>query len=298
VTAERWFAVRTQLEALWNALASATSILESARNIRGRKKTVNDDERAEMTRLLGELRSPDALDGGSAASSAVREFLDTVEHINATVANALVPSLKAFDQAGAPIPWQMIDLMAIAACDPLSLTSDDIEVRTAEVAELAAIQANWPDAIAATSIRLDALRDAEQLAACTRTRAEQTVLAGPLPSPSNAERDLRAQLDSLSTPDPGALRELGRCAELALRQVQRDEALARGLLERLSELEGRLKAYEAKAARFGLAEDPDLLSSRRIASGLLSRRPCDLRAVTRAVADYQKTLGEKPETAR
>ena len=74
--------------------------------------------------------------------------------------------------------------------------------------------------------------------------------------------------------------------------------LAQGLLDRRTELKGRLKAYEAKAARLGLAEDPDLLSSRRIATGLLSRRPCDLRAVTRAIVDYQQMLAEKREKTR
>jgi hypothetical protein len=68
-------------------------------------------------------------------------------------------------------------------------------------------------------------------------------------------------------------------------------------LDRRTELKGRLKAYEAKATRLGPAEGPDLLSSKRIASGLLSRQPCDLRAVTKAVADYQM-VAEKREKAR
>ena len=71
--------------------------------------------------------------------------------------------------------------------------------------------------------------------------------------------------------------------------------MAQGLLDRRTELSGRLKAYEAKAVRLGVAEDPDLLSSRRIATALLSRRPCDLRAVTRAVADYQHMVSVKRE---
>ena len=77
-----------------------------------------------------------------------------------------------------------------------------------------------------------------------------------------------------------------------------DEQLAQGLLDRRSELTGRLTAYQAKAARLGLGEDPDLLASSRIAAGLLSRRPCDLRAVTRAITDYQQMIVEKREKAR
>ena len=124
------------------------------------------------------------------------------------------------------------------------------------------------------------------------------MLTGPLPVATDAEPKLRAELDSMAAPDPAALRELQRRIESALQRVRQDEELAQGLLDRRTELKGRLKAYEAKAARLGLAEDPDLLSSRRIASGLLSRQPCDLRAVTQAIVDYQQVVAEKREKTR
>ena len=130
-------------------------------------------------------------------------------------------------------------------------------------------------------------------AAQTRERATQKVLTGPLPVAADAEPKLRAELESMAAPDPAALRELQRRIESALQRVRQDEELAQGLLDRRTELKGRLKAYEAKAARLGLAEDPDLLSSRRIASGLLSRQPCDLRAVTQAIVDYQQMLADE-----
>ena len=115
---------------------------------------------------------------------------------------------------------------------------------------------------------------------------------------TDAEPELRTELESMAAPDPAALRELQRRIESALQRVRQDEALAQGLLDRRTELKGRLRAYEAKAARLGLAEDPDLLSSRRIASGLLSRQPCDLRAVTQAVVDYQQMVAAKREKTR
>ena len=102
----------------------------------------------------------------------------------------------------------------------------------------------------------------------------------------------------MSAPDPTALRELQRRIESALQRVRQDEALAQGLLDRRTELKGRLRAYAAKAARLGLAEDPDLLSSRGTASGLLAQQPCDLRAVTQAVVDYQQLLAGKREKSR
>ncbi|MET0703150.1 MAG: hypothetical protein ABWY93_26190, partial [Mycobacterium sp.] len=71
-----------------------------------------------------------------------------------------------------------------------------------------------------------------------------------------------------------------------------------GLLDRRVELKGRLTAYQAKAARLGFGEDPELLASGRIAAGLLSRRPCDLRAITRAITDFQQLIAEKQGQSR
>jgi hypothetical protein len=123
----------------------------------------------------------------------------------------------------------------------------------------------------------------------------QKVLTGPLPVSTDIEPQLRSELEALTAPDATALRDLQRRIESALERVRLDEALARGVLDRRTELKGRLRAYEAKAARLGLAEDADLLSSRRIAAGLLTRQPCDLRAVTQAIVDYQQLVSQKRE---
>jgi hypothetical protein len=80
-----------------------------------------------------------------------------------------------------------------------------------------------------------------------------------------------------------------------LHAAREEEQLAQGLLDRRTELKGRLTAYQAKAARLGLGEDRDLLACIRIAKGLLSRQPCDLRAVTRAISDYQQMIADKQE---
>jgi hypothetical protein len=119
-----------------------------------------------------------------------------------------------------------------------------------------------------------------------------------LPMRPSAEPALRAELadisaGSISAPDPAALRSLRQRIGAALRVVDDDTRLAQGLLDRGDELRGRLTVYQAKAARIGLGEDPEILASGRIAAGLLSRRPCDLRAVTRTVNDFQQLIVEK-----
>jgi hypothetical protein len=176
--------------------------------------------------------------------------------------------------------------------------TDAIERQSRELADLAALQANWPGALAKAALELDTLRDITQHAAQVRAHAEQAVLAGPIPVHADPEPAMRAELRSIATPDPAALLSLRRRIAAALQTAREHEELAQGLLDRRIELKGRLTAYEAKAARLGLGEDPDLLASSRIAAGLLSRRPCDLRAVTRAIADYQQLLVKKRETAQ
>ena len=331
VTAQRWSVIEKSLAQLWEDLGRMTSILDSARMVRERRSKPDDDDRSELTKLLRERplevsRQPiplakrqigglgvaveyvglaDTAERMNAAYPAVVELLDAVDRINSLVAEKLGPTRKRLDESGTAGPQEIAELLQISATDPLSLTTrdieeritaiaDSVEQRTAELAELAAIQSNWPDALATTAQLLDELRDASARATEIRTRAVQKVLAGTFPERGgDAEPGLRAELQSIVSPDPKALRGLRRRIEAALQAAREEEQLAQGLLDRRSELKGRLTAYQAKAARLGLGEDRDLLACGRIAEGLLSRRPCDLRAVTRAVSDYQQLIVDK-----
>jgi hypothetical protein len=335
VTAQRWVVIERALGELWEDVGRMTTILDSAKAMRGRRSKPHDDDRAELTRLLRErplevsreriplaqrvITGPgesvgyvglgDMADDMRAAYPAVAEFLDGVDQINTLVVTRLGPLQKRLDDAGTTGPKQIAELLAVSATDPLSLSASDVEERvriiaadveqrSTELAELAELQSNWAAAVTATGAQLDALRAAGASAADVRALVEQTVVTGPLPSHEDAEPGLRAQLDSITTPDPATLRSLRHRIEEALRVAREDEELAQGLIDRRTELKGRLTAYQAKAARLELGEDRDLLASSRIASGLLHRQPCDLRAVTRAVADYRQLLVEKQESAR
>jgi hypothetical protein len=312
VTANQWVIIESQLAQLWEDLGLATSILDSAQAMRARRSKLADTHRAQLTRLLRERGLADVADRMHATHPVVAAFFDAVDGIDSLIASCLAPLQKRLDEAGAVGPKEIDELLRTSASDPLSLTNDVIEQRIAviadgverqatELAELAALQANWPAALAATALRLDALRETTRHAARVRIRAEQTVLAGPLPVHADAEPALRAELESLETmttqpisaPVPAVLLSLQRRIDAAQRVAGEDERLAQGLLDRRRELEGRLTVYQAKAARFGFGERPDLLASGRIAAGLLSRRPCDLRAVTRVVTDFQQMIVEK-----
>jgi hypothetical protein len=335
VTAQRWAQIEKALAELWENVGRMTSILDSAKAVRARRSKLDDDDRAELTRWLRErplevsreriplaqrmITGPgetvgyvglgDMVDDMRAAYPAVAEFLDAVDRINSLIVDRLGPLRQRLDDAGAAFPKEVAELLAVSATDPLSLTpeavekrvrviADDVERRSGELAELAALQTDWQGALAATAAQLDDLRNAADGAAEVRVRAERDVVSGPLPVHDDAEPGLRAQFTSITTTDPAALRSLRRRIAAALAVVHEDHDLAQGLLDRRIELKGRLTAYQAKAARLDLGEDRDLLASSRIASGLLHRRPCDLRAVTRAVADYQQLLVERQGSAR
>jgi hypothetical protein len=332
VTAQRWEVMEKSLVQLWEDLGRMTSILESARTVRARRSKPDDVDRSELTGLLRDrtlevsrqsiplsqrqiggvveavvyVGLADTAGRMRAAYPAVVEFLDAVDRINSLVAEKLAPTRKRLDEAGTAGPDEIAELLAVSATDPLSLTTGDldkriaaivsaVEDRSAELAELASIQSNWLGAMASTARQLDELRDASVRAARTRTHAVQSVLAGPFPTRDDAEDVLRAELKCITSTDPKALRSLRHRIEAALQAASDEEQLAQGLLDRRTELKGRLLAYQAKAARLGLGEDRDLLACNRIATGLLSRKPCDLRAVTRAVSDYQQILVDKRE---
>jgi hypothetical protein len=286
VTAQRWAHAEETLRRLWDFLTQAMSALDSARAARDRSG-LDDIRLAELRHMLREL--PQTLDD----TRAVIRVLDAVDEIDSQVAHGLAPIMTRLDEVGAGYPPEIVELLDIAATDPLSLTASGVTERLTAIAEWAALRENWTEALADTAGAVDLVRAAFAGAAGTRRRVEQRVLTAPLPTHPDPEPALRRQLRSLTEVDPAALQELRRRIDATLREIRADEAVAQGLLDRRDELTGRLRGYQAKAARLGLVEDADLVSSMRIATGLLSRRPCDLAAVTRAVADYQQVIASK-----
>ena len=87
--------------------------------------------------------------------------------------------------------------------------------------------------------------------------------------------------------------ELDRCdAELAAAAVQTAgvSQAAAAAIDKRDELRGLLRAYKAKAARLGAAEDGDLTARHDEAYGLLWTAPCDLAAAEAAVTAYQRAI--------
>ncbi|WP_062981947.1 hypothetical protein [Nocardia anaemiae] len=262
----------------------------------------------------------DTVDRMRATFPEIAEFFDAVDAVNSRVMAGLAPLQETLDKAGAAggetpqlraIGDGIAELLSRSATDPLALTAPEIDARVAELseqlrhvatilAELDAVAADWAAAIAETRRRLAALRETRARAAEARARVEAKILAGPLPTYEDNTAALETELDALSPKSVAAadlVRLRMRIAD-ATAGAATAQKLAQGLLDRRSELRGRLAAYQAKAARLGVSEDRDVLACNQIAAGLLARRPCDLAAVTRAVADFQQIIGEKSGRGR
>ncbi|RDI61378.1 hypothetical protein [Nocardia pseudobrasiliensis] len=261
----------------------------------------------------------DTLDRMRATFPEIAEFLDAVDAVNSRVLSGLAPLQAQLDRFGGAtaelraIAEGVADLATHSATDPLAFTVTEIDARIARLAErlrreamslaeLRDLTENWQPGVAETRARLIDLRTAYERADAARVEAERKILTAPIPRHENLAASLRAELEALAAQFISGVPPLSAAAALldlrlrisgALETALADEQLGRGLLDRRTELQGRLVAYQAKAARLGVSEDQDVLSSNRIATGLLSRRPCDLAAVTRAVADYRQIIAEK-----
>ncbi|MGW4843350.1 hypothetical protein [Nocardia brasiliensis] len=253
----------------------------------------------------------DTVDRMRATFPPIAEFLDAVDQVNTRVMSGLAPLQETLDKAGAATPELraigdgIAELLSRSATDPLALTTAEIDARVAELdgalrrqaavlAEFAALAANRPAAVAALRTRLAELVATVARAARAKAEVERTIRSGPLPRVVDESALLRGELDAVAAESgAAALVALRGRIDSALAAAVAAENLAQGLLDRRAELRGRLAAYHAKAARLGVSEDRDLLAAHETAAALLSGKPCDLAAVTRAVADYQQLVAAK-----
>jgi hypothetical protein len=139
-----------------------------------------------------------------------------------------------------------------------------------------------------------AARAARQDAVAARQNAATRITALP-PVPPEINPPPLASLGSLAAGGQWSrlAAELDRCdAELAAAAAQTAglRAAAADALDKRDELRGLLRAYKAKAARLGAAEDPGLAASYDQAYGLLWTAPCDLAAAEAAVGAYQRAI--------
>jgi hypothetical protein len=174
----------------------------------------------------------------------------------------------------------------------------DIDAATARLGEVTRVREEFPRRVEALRQALDELAAAEVAAHRSYAVVGAKIASPGLPAVPAAAAGLRQRLPTLEAANEPWIRRAGALTALegdvasATRHAAELRAAADGLLDRRTELRGRLDAYRAKAARLGYAEHPDLSKLHREAKELLYTSPCDLAAATRAVAGYQRSLAE------
>jgi hypothetical protein len=171
---------------------------------------------------------------------------------------------------------------------------DQVAALTPRIAELGRLRQQASGRIDDLAAATAAARAARQNAVAARRDVAARVSALP-PLPPEIPEPALPTLAALAAGGQWnrLAAELDRCdAELAAANGQTADLsqTAAAAIDKRDELRGLLRAYKAKAARLGAAEDPDLSARYDQAYGLLWTAPCDLAAAEAAVAAYQRAI--------
>ncbi|HEY1819512.1 MAG TPA: hypothetical protein VGG83_06260 [Trebonia sp.] len=171
---------------------------------------------------------------------------------------------------------------------------DQVAALAPRIAELDRLRRQARQRIDDLAAAVAAARAARGDALAARRDAAVRISVLPPPPPEITEPPL-ASLGGLAAGAQWSrlAAELDRCeADLARSAAQTTavRSAASDAVDKRDELRGLLRAYKAKAARLGAAEDPDLATRHEHAHGLLWTAPCDLTAAEAAVAAYQRAI--------
>jgi hypothetical protein len=257
---------------------------------------------AEVVRALSEVEA-----ASSRIATLYGQPTSALEKASADAANLGGDALKGSDVDG--LARRLGEAQAEALSDPIGAGApppglvSEIEALTARIAGLAALRGAYPEKIRSLTAAVEEVAAAEAETRKAYDLATAKIANAGLPPASDAVGGLRAHLAQL-----GQLHREGRWLRLAdeLSIVERSVAQAKeraaylfeaadGLLQRRTELRGRLDAYRARAGRLGLVEHEELAARHRAAQDLLYTSPCDLSAATRAVVAYQRYLNQLTE---
>ncbi|MQA26750.1 MAG: hypothetical protein GEU94_15075 [Micromonosporaceae bacterium] len=250
----------------------------------------------------------------TAQSSAVRRLAEAETTLVETRELA-----EVLDAGASPdSPGQRLDALAMqlaglsseALSDPLGVIADSrrgdqLDAVTAELravrgqlGEVERFRDEHAERLAALHDAVSELVDLEERASQVCQTATAKIASPGLPELRLASAELRRRVADLE--QAVGARQWTRAEQLAagLEQAVTQERTrtqelhqaAAGLLARREELRGRLRAYQVKAARIGVAEDPEVSARHSQAHDLLWTSPCDLRAATAAVHAFQELV--------
>ena len=253
--------------------------------------------------------------GAKAVLAQIDAAWDTLGPRLRTIGEVITATRELCEQLGEPEPdaletarQELTALGRRLANDPLSVQPEDVDALEASAAapraDLEAI-AGLRDHIGkrlATARELLAelrrtVRDADAASAEVAVKIADSPAAAPLrlvESEAQLEQVVKLAEAGAWGQAWRALAEWTTGADLLLAEARRIVADSRALIAARGELRGRLVAYEAKARRHGLIEDPGVLRHFECAHEALYTAPTDLAAADALLRRYgQALLGER-----
>jgi hypothetical protein len=314
VTATAWMTAAAEFASAWEAQTLLDDHLARARRARG----------AERERLLGTGAHDELLARCSAPLAAMRELLVRVADAwdayvpRLTTVNATVRACAdLLDELGAPpqpdlarAREELAALTDAVARDPLGAPVERIATLEQAVAaarssveQLRDFRTDAEHRLSEARALLDEVRCAEQDARDAHLTAQEKIAGAQLPAPVAVPDDLAAELDRVadlarSAAWPEACDRLYRWQLDATRARDEAQAIAaanRAPIATRDELRGRLNAYQAKAHRLHLLEDPELAALHARAHRMLHTAPTDLDAAADVLRRYQAGLSSNAE---
>jgi hypothetical protein len=316
-TAVAWADATAALTELWDGYRLLTEVIARGQAFRDIKRP-GDDDRARFSHdVLGEsitlsvkvvpLAQRGLLGPGQVHNTCTPgQLLSAMEAAFATAVGVATEAGAAWDRllpAAAEAAGALGQFTATLAGDPLGVEERDLAaVRTL----IQRADAERTSAGELREVLTQRLADAHRLVAELVTATEQAHVAAEKAADRFPAHEIAAVPVGDLRPDLAAVDALAaagqwplisaRLSDWTRRARERLTALREGaahndgLLAARNELRGRLDAYQAKALRRGLAENPQLSPLATAAREALYVAPCDLAVARRAVNAYQDAL--------
>jgi len=204
---------------------------------------------------------------------------------------------------------QLTQLAGALSKDPLSVSGEDIESLETSLQAIRQdldgveeVRREIDRLLLAAHDLLAELRRAAQEGKTTHEEVLIKITAAAAPEPLGLDSALERQLEDVAELSRraawrearAALEQWRTRARSLLDQERQITAENRALLETRGELRGLLDAYQAKAKRLGLIEDPELSGMFDQAHDALYTAPTDLGQAAELVGSYQQALPESP----
>jgi hypothetical protein len=258
---------------------------------------------AEMTEMFDEVRGVFGL-----FARTWEELIPQLESVrNLAQTTTMLADADAPDDRGrldAPLA-AVASLARAVARDPLSVRDDAVAALSEELESLrleyqrsAELRVAFPAALAAARTQLSTLNDAHAEARAAREELFVKIARPSGPPLATLDESLESELGRIGqlAEDRAwvdARRALDAlCARIAaaVLDTRRCTEAYRSPIDARNQYRALLKAYQVKASRVGLIEDPDVAAIFRAAEAELHSAPTDLANAARLVRSYQEAL--------